>query len=173
MVIAVLTVQCEVIGNRFQRMIPHFGGVDMTTMTTGPVAFSTGVGEVSYRIKDLLEDRRSVAQWWVDLTMQLDELSIRLMTDGEAVWRGLSDQLRRDAPHMSSALQRIDAEKEDIESELFRVRMFAGESAGDPHRTHSVKQAVRGVLNRLRRHEERTTQVLYETYERDLGGESA
>jgi hypothetical protein len=148
----------------------------MTTLSTTPLlggATSTGFAEISHRIGRTLSARPSVAQWWVELTSQLDELSVRLMTDGEQVWRGLADQLRRDAPHMSSHLKRIDAEQEYLESELLRVRILAGESAGDPSLVRLVQEAVRDVLNRLRRLEERTSQVLYEAYERDLGGESA
>ena len=147
----------------------------MTTLSRTPLiggATSTGFAEISHRIGGTLSARHGV-QWWVELTGQLDELSVRLMTDGEQVWRGLADQLRRDAPHMSSHLKRIDAEQEYLESELLRVRILAGESAGDPSLVRLVKEAVRDVLNRLRRLEERTSQVLYEAYERDLGGESA
>lgn len=148
----------------------------MGTMFFDPpvhVSRGSGVGEVAFRLTGLINERRGVAQWWVDLTGQLDELNVRLMTDGEQAWRGLSDQLRRDAPHLSSHLARLDEEQQDLESELMAVRMLAGDSAGDPSMARQVKDAVRDLLNRIRRLEERTTQVMYEAYERDLGGESA
>lgn len=146
----------------------------MTTMTTLlPMPRAGGISEVASRLGGLLNDRRSVAQWWVDLTGELDELAVRLMTESEEVWRALSDQLTRDAPHMSSQLRRLDAETLDIEAHLHSVRVMAGQYAGDPHMTRQVKDAVRDLLNRLRRLEERTTQVMYDAYERDLGGESA
>lgn len=146
----------------------------MTTMTTQtPMASQPGISEVSRRIGRLLNERRSVAQWWVDLVAQLDELSTRLMLDSQEVWRGISEQITRDAPHMTSQLRRLDADQEALELELLQVRMFAGEAAGDSERAKSVTSAVRDLLRRLRRHEERATQALYDAYGRDLGGECA
>ena len=138
-----------------------------------PTARQPGISDSSHRLSNLLNDHRSVAQWWVDLTTQLDILATRLMIDGHEVWRGISDQITRDAPHMTSQLRRLESEQEDLETELLRVRMMAGEAAGDPTKARSISQAVRDLLHRLRRHEDRTSQVLYDAYERDLGGESA
>lgn len=146
----------------------------MTTMTTHtPMARQPGVSEVSRRLGRLLNERRSVAQWWVDLVAQLDELSTRLVLDSQEVWRGISDQITNDAPHMTSQLRRLDADQEALELELLQVRIFAGEAAGDFERAKPVSSAVRDLLRRLRRHEERTTQALYDAYGRDLGGECA
>ena len=146
----------------------------MQTMTAYiPQSRIPGVSETSDRLGTLLNDRRSVAQWWVDLTAQLDELAGRLMIDSQEVWRSISDQITRDAPHMSAQLRRLDAEQEALESELFRVRMEAGEAAGDPKRAQAISGTVRDLLHRIRRHSEKTNQALYDAYERDLGGESA
>jgi hypothetical protein len=74
---------------------------------------------------------------------------------------------------MAAAIRRIDAEQEALEDDLLRVRILAGEAAGDQGRMRAVADAVRALLNRVRRLEERTTQALYDAYERDLGGEAA
>jgi hypothetical protein len=132
-----------------------------------------GVSETTDRLGLLLNDRQSVAQWWVDLAAQLDELAGRLLIDGQEVWRSISDQITADAPHMTSQLRRLDAEQDALEAELFRVRMLAGEAAGDPERAMAITTAVRDLLFRIRRHGEGTSQALYDAYERDLGGESA
>lgn len=146
----------------------------MTTLTALiPVPRQPGVSEVSHRLGSLLNDHRSVAQWWVDLTIQLDELSTRLMIDNHESWRGICDQITHDSPHMTSQLRRLDCEQEALETELLRVRMMAGEAAGDPTRIDAVSSDVRDLLHRIRRHQERTSQTLYDAYERDLGGESA
>ena len=146
----------------------------MTTMTTLiPAPRQPGVSDVSLRLGNLLQDRRSVAQWWVDLTIELDELSSRLMADTHESWRGLRDQITRDAPHMTSQLRRLDAEQESLQEDLLKVRMMAGEAAGDPSRISIVSNSVRDLLHRLRRHQEKASQALYDAYERDLGGESA
>ena len=146
----------------------------MQTMTAYiPQSRIPGVSETSERLGTLLNDHSSVAQWWVDLTGQLDELAGRLMIDGQEVWRSISDQITRDAPHMSAQLRRLDAEQEALESELFHVRMLAGDAAGDPNRAMAISAAVRDLLHRIRRHNDKTNQALYDAYERDLGGESA
>jgi hypothetical protein len=146
----------------------------MNTMTAQtPMTSQLGVAEASRRLVRLLNDRRSVAQWWVDLATQLDELSVRLMLDSQEVWRGIREQITRDAPHMTSQLRRLDADQEALELELLQVRVFAGEAAGDSDRVRPVSNAVRDLLRRLLRHEERTTQALYDAYGRDLGGECA
>lgn len=160
--------------DRSERSVLREEVLKLTAITVGvPMPRTPGISEVSQRIGGLLNERRLMAQWWVDLAGELDELSVRLLTDGEEVWRGLSDQLTRDAPHMSSQLRRLDAEHEALADELLKVRILAGQSAGDPSLKRTVADAVRTLLSRLRRLEERTAQVLYEAYERDLGGESA
>jgi hypothetical protein len=68
---------------------------------------------------------------------------------------------------------RIDHETDELFDEVHRVRVLTGQSAGDPARVRPVRDAVKSLLHRLRRLEERTTDTLYDAYERDLGGESA
>lgn len=144
-----------------------------TATVTIPQQSRNGISDTSVRLGGLLIHGSNVAQWWVELTSQLDELSMRLMAEGEQMWHGLRDQLTHDAPHMTAQVRRIDAEMEALEEELLRVRMVAGESAGDARKLRSVKDAVHELLGRVRRLEERTTQALYDAYERDLGGEAA
>ncbi len=146
----------------------------MTMATVSiPRQSHSGVSDTSVRLGGLLNHSSNLAQWWVDLTTQLDELSMRLMAEGAQTWGGLREQLTRDVPHMSAMIRRIDTEQEQLEEELLRVRMLVGEAAGDPRKMRAVKESVRGLLNRVRRQEERTTQALYEAYSRDLGGEAA
>lgn len=148
-------------------------------MTTASIAVfipgprQPGVAEVSHRISHLLSDRQAHAQWWVELVGELDELSTRLLAESQTVWQGLQAQLTRDAPHMSPQLRRLDAEQESLQDQVLRLRIEVGRSAGDPEQARRIRDEVRDLLHRLRRHEERTTQVLYEAYERDIGGESA
>ena len=146
----------------------------MSTMTTLiPAPRRSGVADVSDRLGGLLTNRRTVAQWWVDLTAELDNLASRLLVDSQESWRDLSNQISRDAPHMTSQLRRIEGEHEELQAELLNVRLQAGDSAGDPSRMDAISASVERLLHRLRRHQERTTAVLYDAYERDLGGESA
>ncbi len=139
-------------------------------MTATAVA-SGSVSDVSHRLGHLLNDRNAVAQWWVDLAGELDELGARLLADSQTAWQALQGQLTHDAPHLSSQLRRIDAEQEDLQGQVLRVRLLAGQAAGDPECALSVRAAVRDLLHRLRRVEERTTRVMYDAYGRDFGGE--
>lgn len=135
-------------------------------------AFRPGtVTDVSHRLGHLLNDRSGMAQWWVDLAGELDELSARLMAESQQAWHSLRAQLTTDAPHLTSQLQRIDADADDLQGRVLDVRVMAGQTAGDPEGARTVRDAVRDLLHRLRRHEERTSQVMLDAYERDLGGE--
>ena len=136
-------------------------------------AASQSVADVSRRLTSLLDNSGAVAQWWVDLAAELDELSDRLMLEGHTVWQALRHQLTVDAPHLTSHLSRLDSEQERLQGEIQQVRLLTGSAAGDPESAGRVRTAVRDLLRRLRRHEERTTSIMYDAYERDLGGESA
>lgn len=147
----------------------------MTTMTSLiPGARQAGILETSGRLMRLLADTpEPAASWWVELVAELDELSVRLMADLQTVWTGLQAQLIRDAPHLSAQLRRLDAEADELQGRLVAARILAGRFAGDQAFVREIRDEVRDLLHRLRRFEERTTQLLYEAYERDLGGESA
>lgn len=147
----------------------------MTTMTSLiPGARQAGILESSSRLTRLLaEAPGTAATWWVELVAELDELSVRLLADLQTVWTGLQAQLIRDAPHLSAQLRRLDEEAENLQDRLVAARILAGRVAGDNAFAREIHDEVRDLLNRLRRFEERTTQLLYEAYERDLGGESA
>ncbi len=144
-----------------------------TTMFLLPEQTRSAVSVASERIDGLLQHSSNVAQWWVDLTIQLDDLSTRLMVEGEQMWRGLREQLTEDAPHLSSQIRRIDDEHEALEDELLRVRILAGEAAGTAASLPSVTRSVAELMARLTRLDQWTTQIMMDAYERDLGGEAS
>jgi hypothetical protein len=51
------------------------------------------------------------------------------------------------------------------------VRLQAGRAAGDPDAVAAVSAAIRDLLTQVRRYQERTTDVLLDAYQRDLGGD--
>jgi hypothetical protein len=51
------------------------------------------------------------------------------------------------------------------------VRIQVGQDAGDPRAVDAAKGSIRALLARGRRFQERTTEVLLDAYERDLGGD--
>lgn len=140
-------------------------------MTAAMYSTPGSVADVSHRLGHLVNDRSAVAQWWVDLALELDELSARMMSESQTLWRSLRDQLSTDAPYLSSQLRRIDDEQEDLQSQVLSVRLMTGASAGDPDGARTVRAAVRDLLHRLRRHEERTTKLMVDAYVVDLGGD--
>lgn len=140
-------------------------------MTAAMYSAPTSVADVSHRLGLLLNDRTAVAQWWVDLTTELDELSSRMLVESQTLWGALRDQLSADAPHLSAQLRLIDSEQDDLQGQVHDVRILAGMSAGDPEGARTVRDAVRDLLHRLRRHEERTGRLMVDAYVIDLGGE--
>lgn len=131
----------------------------------------TSVTAASRRLGALVQERGTMAQWWVDLAAALDELSDRLLTDSQSAWSSMRNQLTADAPYLSADLRRIDAEQESLQGQVREVRVLAGEAGGDPAQATRVRAEVRGLLQRLRRHERKTTKVLIDAYVVDLGGE--
>lgn len=133
----------------------------------------TDYTQVHDRLIGLLDDRRGVITWWIDLTRQLDELAeaIRTTAGNLVDPEGFTEQIRDDAPHLMGRWLRLAGEREDLDQAVTEVRILAGASAGDPSAADAVIVAVRDVMHRARRYQERTTDVLLDAYQRDLGGE--
>lgn len=142
-------------------------------MTATPVSITTPLSEVTGRIDALLADRRTMAQWWVELVSNLDALRGRLLSHQHdlAGRSALAEQIRLDAPHLYSQLRRLDAEQEALTSELERVRIRVGASAGDTSASCDVIGEVKDFLHRLRRLELRSNTIVVDAYDRDIGGE--
>jgi hypothetical protein len=132
-----------------------------------------GVSELVSRTESLLSQRRSMAQWWVELVALLDALGARVATlrqdqSGEST---LAEQIRMDAPHLYGSLRRLDEESEALQADLLEVRIRTGESMGDESRLGELSSDIRGVLRRLTRLEHRSNSVVLDAYDRDIGGE--
>ncbi len=143
------------------------------TVTIEPAAGGSGLTELVARTESLLAHRRYVAQWWVDLVACLDALSarvanLRMDPSGRAA---LEEQIRIDAPHLYGSLRQLEEESEALEEDIVRVRISAGQSAGDDGRLTELTSEIRGVLRRLRRLELRSNSVVLDAYDRDIGGE--
>jgi len=143
------------------------------TITIDPSVGGPGVTELVTRTESLLAHRRSMAQWWVELVALLDALGARVSTlrQDQSSESPLSEQIRMDAPHLYGVLRRLDEESEELQEDLLRVRISAGESMGDESRLGDLSQDIRGVLRRLRRLERRSNDVVLDAYDRDIGGE--
>jgi hypothetical protein len=125
------------------------------------------------RLEDLCRDPRPSAGWWVEVTRQLDILAEAVRTvPGDMVdLRGFTEQIRSDAPHLMGRWVRLAGEQDDLYDSVTGVRMLASSSAGDPGAVEAISRSIRDVVARIQRFQQRTTDVLLDAYERDMGGE--
>jgi hypothetical protein len=128
---------------------------------------------VQSRLTQLLEDHRSAASWWVEIARQLDDLADAVRREpGDLVdTQGFTEQIRDDAPHLMGRWMRLSSERDGLFDAVTHMRLEVGQHAGDPSAVETVTRAIRDLLARARRFQERTTEVLLDAYERDLGGE--
>jgi hypothetical protein len=141
----------------------------MTAITPDMVSGSS----VQRRLGELLQEDWGRAGWWVEITRRLDDLaeSVRTAPGDLADVPGFTEQIRADAPHLMSRWQRLAGERDGLYDAVTQVRLLAGRNAGDPGAVPVVSRAIRDLLARVRRFQERTTEVLLDAYERDMGGE--
>lgn len=146
----------------------------MTAVVNDPVpSMVVRSREAQRRLQVLAQEHLGTAGWWVEITRQLDSLaeSVRDVPGDMIDLRGITEQLRADAPHLMGRWERLANDRDALFEAVSEVRMLASGSAGDPGAVGRVSAAIRDVLGRIRRYEERTTDVLLDAYERDLGGE--
>jgi hypothetical protein len=139
----------------------------------GPMLRVITFSSVQSRLMQLLEDHRGRASWWAEIARQLDELAdaVRLEPGDLVDVDGFTEQIREDAPHLMSRWLRLSTERDGLYDAVTDVRLKVGQDAGDPSAVDTVTRAIRDLLTRARRFQERTTEVLFDAYQRDLGGE--
>jgi hypothetical protein len=128
---------------------------------------------VHARLTHLLEDHRGMASWWVEIARQLDDLADAVRREpGDLVdAEGFTEQIRDDAPHLMGRWMRLSRERDGLYDDVTDVRIRVGHDAGDPSAVEAIAHSIHDLLARARRFQERTTAVLLDAYERDLGGE--
>jgi hypothetical protein len=144
-----------------------------TTMVGGTSLRVLSVAGAQSRLVELLGDPRPGAGWWVAITRALDDLADAVRTNpGDLLdLEGFTEQLRADAPHLMGRWQRMAADREHLTTTITAVRLQAGRGTGDPDAVGPVSAAIRDLLTQVRRYQERTTNVLLDAYQRDLGGD--
>jgi hypothetical protein len=88
------------------------------------------------------------------------------VTEGRS---GLFEQIRSDAPRLVPALGRLHREHKDIAAELASAAEEL-DTAGEGS-VEQVRERLTTVLAGLSRHRQRGSDLLYEAYQVDLGGE--
>lgn len=135
-----------------------------------PAATFSGVQS---RLAGLVTQHRITAVWWADLARELDCLAdIVASAPGDLVDPdGFTEQLRADAPHLMSRWTRLRRDGQALATHVAQTRLLVAEQAADPNAVQAVTAEVGDLLARCRRFQQRTTEVLLDAYERDIGGE--
>lgn len=125
------------------------------------------------RLSELVREPVGRAEWWVEITRELDDLAESVCEGpGDMVDPvGFGEQIRSDAPHLMTRWSRLAADSDDLYREVCDVRLQASRYAGDPIAVNAVCRAISDLLAHVERFQRRTTDLLLEAYERDLGGE--
>jgi hypothetical protein len=142
------------------------------SVATPPLASET-LADLGARIERLLGERTTAASWWVELVATLDAMAARLSQFSADAGARLAfvEQIRLDAPHLFDTARGLDEESDAVEQEIVSVRLAAGDAAGDPSRVWRVRSDVSRVMARLRRLEHRSNSLVFDAYDRDIGGE--
>ena len=142
-------------------------------MTDRPTLRVLSVAGAQSRLDDLLDDLRTGAGWWVAITRALDDLADAVhTTPGDLIDPdGFTEQIRSDAPYLMGRWLRLAGDRDQLTAAIAAVRLQAGCAAGDPDAVGTVSAAIRTLLAQVRRYQERTTDVLLDAYQRDLGGD--
>jgi len=106
--------------------------------------------------------------WWACLARHLDELSEELsLSDIE----GLVAQVTADTPELAADASRLTTLDEQLRDEVIDLRRRVADLAGSVDAVVDVREALDGTLRRVRSLDRLSDQLLFEAYERDLGGE--
>lgn len=106
--------------------------------------------------------------WWACLARHLDELSEELsLSDIE----GLVAQVTADTPELAADASRLTTLDEQLRDEVIDLRRRVADLAGSADAVVDVREALDGTLRRVRSLDRLSDQLLFEAYERDLGGE--
>ena len=106
--------------------------------------------------------------WWACLARHLDELSEELsLSDIE----GLVAQVTADTPELAADASRLTTLDEQLRDEVIDLRRRVADLAGSADAVVDVREALDGTLRRVRSLDRLSDHLLFEAYERDLGGE--
>jgi hypothetical protein len=83
---------------------------------------------------------------------------------------GLWEQIRTDAPRLDGELRRLRREHEARAADVAALRRDLADAGDDESRLDEVRERVTALLDRLARHRQRGADLIYEAYQRDVGG---
>ena len=83
---------------------------------------------------------------------------------------GLWEQIRTDAPRLNGQLRRLGREHQTLTAEVEALRQDLADAGEDEPRLASARERATSLLVQLTRHRQRGADLIYEAYERDVGG---
>lgn len=111
-------------------------------------------------------------EWQAELVPRVDALQGAWAShvSGTEAPGGLWEQIRTDAPRLSGELRRLGREHEALAAEIVALRKNLAAAGDDEARLVDVREQATALLSRLARHRQRGADLIYEAYERDVGG---
>jgi hypothetical protein len=83
---------------------------------------------------------------------------------------GLWEQIRTDAPRLNGQLARLGREHRTLTAEVEALRQDLADAGQDEPHLASARERVTSLLVQLTRHRQRGADLIYEAYQRDVGG---
>jgi hypothetical protein len=105
--------------------------------------------------------------WWARLADALDDLRDQM---ARADLPGLAAQLVADAPELAASATRLPDLDDQAQAEAALLRLEVADKAGLRSEARSVREALRVLLDRVRRIERISDDLLHDAYQRDFGG---
>jgi hypothetical protein len=106
--------------------------------------------------------------WWAAVAHDLGELGEELARTDVA---GLAAQITTDAPHFAAAARRLPLIHERAQREVASLRREATDQFRSPTAARELHDAVEAALRRVRTLDRLCSDLLLDTYERDIGGD--
>lgn len=108
------------------------------------------------------------AWWWDGLAHHLGELGEDLALTDTA---GLVAQITTDAPHFAAAARRLTAIHDRAQLDVARLRREVVDLHGSTTSVSDVRDAIEALLRRVRALHRLSSDLMLDTYERDIGGD--
>jgi seryl-tRNA synthetase len=111
-------------------------------------------------------------EWRAQLQPRVDDLreAWAAHVSGTEGPGGLWEQIRTDAPRLDGNLRRLRREHEALAAEVEALSKELSNAGDDEARLTRVRERVTALLIELVRHRQRGADLIYEAYERDVGG---
>ncbi|HEX4017439.1 MAG TPA: hypothetical protein VHX15_11955 [Frankiaceae bacterium] len=111
-------------------------------------------------------------EWRANLTPHLESLQMAWASHvrGTEGPDGLWEQIRTDAPRLQGKLRRLGSAHEALGAEIATLRQTLTDACDDESRLSNVRERVTALLLQLTRHRQHGADLIYEAYDRDVGG---